>query len=1080
MNKAFSKDILRSIGHSLGRFLAIMGIVALGAGFYAGLRMTAPDMELAADRFYDGTVLYDIRVVSTLGMSNDDLAALEAIEGVDQVMPARETDVLAFALGEQQAMRVHSLPAAAAASESTDGVTVHSADDNYLNRLVLADGRWPEKTGECVVSADSPNTPLQVGDVIRLDESSAGLDDTLKARTYTVVGTAHISYYATSTSMGTTSLGSGVIRQCMYVPESDFTDDYPITEAFITVQGAAAEKAMSDQYFDVVDPVTARIEAISDERAELRTKDLRDDAQAELDDAWAVYYESEETAYAQIDDGQKQLNEAEKDIADGRQQIDNAQKAYEDGVAELAQQREDAQAQFDAADAQLADGKAQLAEAQQQLDDAAVQIEDLKKTAADLAAMAELDPSYRPMAEQAAAARDAAIAAFDAGAAELAANQEALAAQEAELAAQKAAAKQGFSQAQQQLDNAASEIASNLVKLDNGQAEYNANLAKLDNARAEAEDQLADARRELDKAQEQIDAIDNATWYVMDRTKNFGVASFQSDGGRVDNIARVYPFIFFLVAALVALTTMTRMVEEERVLIGTYKALGFSRARIASKYVIYALLSSTLGSVLGIIILSKVFPLVIQNAYAIMYVIPPGPFPIDIPLALLSAGIGIGVTLIATIAAVLSALRETPAALMLPRVPKAGKRILLERIAPLWHKLSFTWKVTFRNLFRYKKRFVMTVIGIAGCTALLLTGFGLHDAINDILDKQFGELELYNATIRIEDDMRTKDRATLDDLLANDDRIASATWVCEKGMAIEREDGSIMNTTFVIMESPAQFQKMQVVRTRKDHTPILLAGENAVDGLVISEKMANELELSTGDTIEIMAQDDMGNAVNPRTKVTVGAIMENYVGNTVFVTPDFYSQHFGKVPFFDTAYIDLAPDVNNHAAYEALSDDLLAIKGLATCAYNDDVVDTYRTMLKSVDLIVIVLIISAAALAFIVLYNLTNINITERIREIATLKVLGFTPREVVAYIYRETILLSVIGAAVGLLLGIVMEGFVVVTAEVDQVMFGRAIHGISFLLSFLLTALFTVFVMWAMKGKLRKVSMVESLKSIE
>ena len=1148
MRGAFNKDVLRSVTHSLGRFLAIAGIVALGTGFYAGLRMTAPDMKLAADQFYDGTNLMDVRVVSTLGLTDGDLAALRGVEGVAQVMGAYETDVMATVNDEQYAIRVHSLPAAAAESDTGDGVNAVSDAADYLNRPVLVEGSWPVREGECVLSADKVmNTPTKIGDTVQITEGSQDVDDVLATRTYQVVGYVHSSYYVSSTSMGTTSLGSGSVQQFMYVPESDFSKDLPYTEAFVTVAGAADEFSGSDAYFERVHEVEDRIEALAPAREQARADGLRADAQKELDEKRADYERERADAEQQLDDARRQLDEAAAAISENEQKLADAQAAYDSGVAELASQRASAEAQLAEAERQLADGRAQadtarpaIEQGQAQLADAwaqwqqgadalaagwgewhaladplyaAVQQMEAGITAlnAQIGALDPDDPSYEMLVDQ----RDVLmrqLTQFQAdhrddfskaeeGKAQLEANQQAVNAARGELDAQQAAfdaqkaqfdaavaqVEQGtadlasarsqadaqIAAAQQQLDEAAAQIASGRSQLEQGRAGYEGGLAEYERQKADADAQFADAERQIADAQQKIDDLENPSWLVMDRDQNYGVASFESDANRVDSIAQVFPFIFFLVAALVALTTMTRMVEEERVLIGTFKALGYSRARIASKYLLYAAVASVTGSVLGIAVLSQVLPAVISEAYAIIYFVPRGPLPIDLGLAGLAAGLGVGVTLVATWAAAFATLRERPATLMLPRAPKAGKRILLERIAPLWRRLSFSWKVTFRNLFRYKKRFVMTVIGIAGCTALLLTGLGLQDAINDIIDKQYGEIVHYNAVVTTEDDLPAASQQELDDLLGAGGAVESSTRVQSASMVASGPDKADVHASVVVPEDPGGLADFLTVRTRVGHEPLSIGD----DGVVLAEKLANELGVGVGDTVRLAEQDEMGNATDKTFDLTVTGVMENYIYNYVFIGPGEYARMEGGQPAFSTYYAVTSSDAGERAQF---NDAVRAIDGVKTVAYNDEVIDAYKSMLKSVGLIVIVLVVAAAALAFIVLYNLTNINITERQREIATLKVLGFTPREVSAYIYRETMLLSVIGCAVGLVLGVFMEGFVVVTAEVDQVMFGRTIHAASFVIAFLLTMLFTVLVMLAMRRKLARVDMVESLKSNE
>ena len=1150
MRGAFNKDVLRSVTHSLGRFLAIAGIVALGTGFYAGLRMTAPDMKLAADQFYDGTNLMDIRVVSTLGLTDDDLAALRGVEGVAQVMGAYEMDVMATVNDEQYAIRVHSLPAAAAESDTGDGVNAVSDAADYLNRPVLVEGSWPVREGECVLSADKVmNTPTKIGDTVQITEGSQDVDDVLATRTYQVVGYVHSSYYVSSTSMGTTSLGSGSVQQFMYVPESDFSKDLPYTEAFVTVAGAAGEFSGSDAYFERVHEVEDRIEALAPAREQARVDGLRADAQKELDEKRADYKRERADAERQLDDAQRQLDEAAATIAENEQKLADAQDAYDRGAGELASQRASAEAQLAEAERQLADGRAQtdaarpaIEQGQAQLADAWAQWQqgadalaagwgewqgrqdalsakaaewqqnmalwqaawdaneahpetpDYAENRARLEAQKQVLDAGKDEIDRGQAALDGARGeletqqqAVNAARGELDAQQAAFDAQKAQFDAAVAQVEQGtadlasarsqadaqIAAAQQQLDEAAAQIASGRSQLEQGRADYEGGLAEYKRQKADADAQFADAERQIADAQQKIDDLENPSWLVMDRDQNYGVASFESDANRVDSIAQVFPFIFFLVAALVALTTMTRMVEEERVPIGTFKALGYSRARIASKYLLYAAVASVTGSVLGIAVLSQVLPAVISEAYAIIYFVPRGPLPIDLGLAGLAAGLGVGVTLVATWAAAFATLRERPATLMLPRAPKAGKRILLERIAPLWRRLSFSWKVTFRNLFRYKKRFVMTVIGIAGCTALLLTGLGLQGAINDIIDKQYGEIVHYNAVVTTDDDLPAASRQELDDLLGAGGAVESSTRVQSASMVASGPDKADVHASVVVPEDPGGLADFLTVRTRVGHEPLSIGD----DGVVLAEKLANELGVGVGDTVRLAEQDEMGNATDKTFDLTVTGVMENYIYNYVFIGPDEYARMEGGQPAFSTYYAVTSSDAGERAQF---NDAVRAIDGVKTVAYNDEVIDAYKSMLKSVGLIVIVLVVAAAALAFIVLYNLTNINITERQREIATLKVLGFTPREVSAYIYREIMLLSVIGCAVGLVLGVFMEGFVVVTAEVDQVMFGRTIHAASFVIAFLLTMLFTVLVMLAMRRKLARVDMVESLKSNE
>lgn len=1096
---AFRKEVLRSITHSWGRFLAIAVMAALGCGFYAGLRMTGPDMRLAGDEYYDATELCDLRVVSSLGMSDEQVDMLRGVEGVSGVMSAYEADAISQLAGVQYTLRYHSLDVdAAKASSCDDGMHVRSDDDDYVNRPILVEGSWPESDDECLLSADNVWTsPVHIGDTVELLEGTQDLDGVFATRTFTVTGFVRSSYYTCTTNTGATSLGSGELSSFVFVPEGAFAADYPYTEAFLTVDGAAGEAWPEKAYQQRVDAVAQRLNDLAPQLSASRIEQLQRDAQAELDDKRAEFEREKTDAIAQMDDAQAQLDDASvqldsaaAQLSSAAAQLSNSQVQLAQGESELASGR----AQHDSGTAQLAEQREQaqsaIAQAQAQLDAAQAQYDQAMAQRSQLET--QLEQARAAQLADVAAQLEAAIAQIDAQTAgapdQLAAGRAELDAQREQAASQLSAAQAQLDSAQSQLDDAAARLASGRAKYavgqqsyEQGRAEYESGLAEqrsgqseLDGKRAEAQQRFADAERQLADAQAEIDAIadKDASVYVLDRSKNLGAESFRSDAGRMDQIAAVFPLMFFLVAALVSLTTMTRMVEEERVLIGTYKALGYSNARITSKYLIYAVVASAVGAAVGIALLSQFLPWFIMNAYSIMYMVPCMPTPVNPGVAASAAGLGVGITVAATWFAAAATLRECPASLMLPRAPKAGKRILLERIRPLWSRMTFSWKVTARNLFRYKRRFFMAIIGIAGCTALLLTGLGLQNAINDIIDKQYGEVYSFNTIVRMdadEADQTAKDAVS--DAVSSDGQ--EFTWVStENKIARASEGGAEHRLELVCSQDPQQLQRFVQMRERAGGRPLTLDS----GGAIISEKLASQLGVSVGDTLTLYDEDGIGNLVGDGHAVTVAGVMENYVSQYAYVTADVYEQAMGQPAEFATVYADLGEGVDR----AAFSDQLLSMDGVKTVTYSDETIGSYRTMLKTVDSVVVVLVVAAALLAFVVLYNLTNINITERAREIATLKVLGFTSREVDAYIFRETILLSVIGAAIGLVLGVFMEGFVITTAEVDQVMFGRDIHAASFAIAFALTMVFSGIVAFAMRGKLRRIDMVESLKSNE
>lgn len=1091
----FNKEVLRSITGSPGRFLAIFAIVALGVGFYAGLRMTAPDMRLAADAFYDDNDLMDLRVVSTMGMAEGDVDAMRDVEGVDQVMGAYETDVIADIAGEPYTVRVHSLP-----KSKIQAVEQGRADDidlrfdmTQLNRLVVEEGRLPSSEGECVMSADKiMSGPLAVGDTVRIAETDAS--EPLRVTEYKVVGLVHAPYYASSATMGASSLGSGAVEQFMYVPRTDFADDYPITEAYLTVSGARDLVSGSFDYQSLVDDVKKELAGIAGEREQARLGELKRDAQEGLDSKRREFEAERDDAYARLDEAASELQSAKDQLDSSEAQLAEGEREYQSGVRELAAKRQDADAQLsqaqgelDARAAELESGQAVLAEKDAELaagwqqaenigigitpQNASEKIEQLKNY---LASFPEGSDRYNQLAQQIAmleglvaaqASFDAAKAQLDEGAAQLAAGRE-------QLESSRADAQSQLAQGQTSLDAARREIDDGRRQLEAGRADYESGLAEYEESKAQAERELADAEQQLADAQAQIDLLEAPEWLVMDRTKNYGAESFDSDAGRVDSIAQLFPFVFFLVAALVALTSMTRMVDEERMQIGTLKALGYSRSRITSKYMIYAGVASLGGSVVGIALLSFTLPAIIMVAYSIVYIVPIANLQVDWPIAAMATLLGVGITLAATAFASVATLRESPAALMLPKTPKTGKRILLERARPLWNRLSFLWKVTCRNIFRYKKRLFMTVAGIAGCTALLLTGFGLQDSINDIIDKHYGELIEYNAVVSMESDATAEDRQALEDALADGATASKVAMAYDEPMAVVG-DGGELSVQLIVPEDPQAFSELWHFRNRLTHESVPLGDE----GAVVTEKVATRFGLAVGDMLPLAEQDQMGNATDDVCALPVTGIVENYIGHSVFMSPSAYEQAFGSDLAPNEAFANTTVAASDRSSF---SQQMQAMEGVKTVSFNDETIDTYRTALKSVNMVVVVLIVAAALLAFIVLYNLTNINIAERMREIATLKVLGFTRREVDLYIFREILILAALGALIGLGLGVFLENFVVTTAEVDAVMFGRDIHWPSFALAFLMTMAFAVVVAATMRGKLDGIDMVESLKSNE
>ena len=586
----------------------------------------------------------------------------------------------------------------------------------------------------------------------------------------------------------------------------------------------------------------------------------------------------------------------------------------------------------------------------------------------------------------------------------------------------------------------------------------------------DGEKQLTDAKQQIADAKAEIKKIENPKWYVQ--TREDALTEYQGYGDNADrmrSIGKVFPVLFFLVAALISLTTMTRMVEEQRVQIGTMKALGYGKAAIAGKYIGYALIATLGGSIFGVLAGEKILPFIIIYAYMILYKhLPAILVPYHMSYALQASGIAVACTLIATIASCYKELAAEPAELMRPAAPKQGKRILLERIGIIWKHLNFTWKSTVRNLIRYKKRFFMTIFGIGGCMALMVVGFGLKDCIYEIVSLQYEKVQFYDAATYMSDDISEENRQQLHDYL---DQNADIKETIEARMQKTDVKSASGKKTLYLMV-PSDNEKIEDFlsfhsRTNKDEVYSLKKDE-----VILTEKMASLLNVKVGDELTI-EDEDRGDQT-----VTVGAICENYMSHYLYLSPEKYEELYGVPAEYNTIIYSVKDGKDDQI--EKIGTKLLSMDGVLNVSYTSSIEGRLDDMLRSLNLVIVVLIVSAGMLAFVVLYNLNNINITERQRELATLKVLGFYDEEVASYVYRENILLTIIGSVVGMVLGNLLHRYIILTVEVEEAMFGRQIHWQSYLYSFLFTVAFSLFVNWVMFYKLKKIDMVESLKSVE
>ena len=1079
--KKLRKDTLREIRKSLGRFFSILAIVAIGVAFYAGVKASAPVMKYTADEYFDENNLMDIRVLSTIGLSDDDVEEIRKMEGVLGVYPTHTLDAIVNVNAKDSAVTLMTLP---------DDVSLDNED--YMNRPVLTQGRLPEKENECVVEDGKMiKLNLNIGDTIVLKSGTKdSILDTLKVDTFTIVGKVQTPYYL-SYQKGSTNIGNGTLDSFIMVKDSVFDLDY-YTDLYLTVEGVKQLNSYEDEYFDIIDPLVERLEDLGKVQARVRTQEIKDEATQEYNDGLEEYYDAKkeaedeiadakrklDNAYLDLVDGQRELDQNRVDfekevdenrekIADGRQQLEDARKDLSDKEKEFQQQKEETLQQLeplktsiDEADAQLEpllQQKAELEEAMQNPQLPSSQLKQLQRQLAQVeGGIAQIEEQITPYRTQ----YEDAMLQLENGEKQLLDGKQEIENKQKELDDSEISLEEGIITATQEFADAQADI-------NQGWVDYEEGLAELEKNQKIADEELQDAREELEQAEADILALEDGEWYVLSRESHYSYMDYGSAADRMGAIATIFPLFFFLVAALICLTTMTRMVDEQRETIGTYKALGYSKSAIASKYISYALLSSIVGSIVGVCVGFVVFPSVIYYAWNIMYQLPDVHLLFLGGLALQASGAAILITVCATFFAVVKSLIETPALLMRPKAPKNGKRIFLEKIGFIWKRLSFSQKVSARNLIRYKKRFFMTVIGISGCTALLVAGFGIQDSIGDIVPKQFEEIQRYDANIEYEKDLNIVEKEEVLNQIKQLDDVEEVMEISNHNLTVN-VNGKDQALTLIVPMDNQKFEEFVSLRTRKQHTPLQIQKI----GAVISEKLANDLGLGVGDILTCSDSDDRN------VKIEISGIAENYIGHYLYMDKESYKGIFGLSA--KPTNILLMGDQLDVAKEDRLGREINQIDQVASVVFYRASEEQFSDTIKSLGFVVVVLIISAGLLAFVVLYNLTNVNISERIREIATIKVLGFRDKEVSSYVFRENLILSFIGSLVGLGLGTVLHRLIMNLAELDSVMFGRVIFFRSYVLSVIITMVFAWLVAKFMHKKLVKIPMVESLKSVE
>lgn len=1066
MKSMMKRNTFREIKKSFGRYFAILAIVALGVAFFSGLKITQSVMVHSADVYLKDLQFYDYRLVSTLGFTEENVEALAEKEDVRAAEGAISAEILYKDAGENERV-----------------IKMHSITEK-VNKLKLVAGEMPQSADECVVDSALFSEDA-IGSKLVLSENNTADDlDKFAYKEYTITGLVQSPCYI-QFERGNTSIGNGRISGFAYILKDGFAVDYD-TEIYIKFD--EDYDIYSDEYDSYMDAKEADWEAYTKEQADIRYEKIVKDAQDELDEKKEELEEKRAEAEVELESAKQQLTDGETEISDGKNQIASAKtelsaKASElqsgkDALSSKAAELESASQQIPGQESALAAKKAEYEQglnaylaAKQQVTDQRNSLEAAK------AQLTENTPGYEEMLAQieagltevagAEAELNAKNAELEAAAGQLssaesqlaAAKQQiedgknALAAAEAELTDgenQLAAAKEQIEEKEDQLEAAETELADGLLQ-------YQENQSEFDEQMQDADDQIADA-------QSKIDEIEKPETYVLDRNTNVGYVCLKNDSGVVKGIANVFPVFFFLVAALICMTTMNRMVEEQRTQIGVLKALGFSEGKIMGKYLFYSGSAAISGTLIGYVLGIHFFPLVIITAYGIVYKMGGIYYVSDLPLALVSLTVAVFCSVGTTWLSCHKELKEVAADLMRPKAPKAGKRVFLEHVPFIWKRLKFLQKVSVRNIVRYKKRFFMMVIGISGCTALLVMGFGVRDSVVAVADQQYEEIQLYDigVTLKAGKMPGEADLKSLDSALEKEN--AAGMYAMEKTIDLVTDKGT-KSIHMVAVENPDEVGDFISLHTKKQE-PIAYPKEGEA---VLSKKVAETYAVKKGDTILLRDSD------NNEMHLKVTGICENHIYNYVYIAPESYEKQIGDV-VFKNVYVRL-PDASDIHEVSAV---LMKADGVTAVTVNSDMLSRISQMMSCMNYIVIIIIICAGALAFIVLYNLNNINITERVREIATIKVLGFYPKETASYVFRENMVLTAIGCGLGLILGKWFHRFVMGEIQIDMVSFNVQINAVSYLFSVLLTMGFAWIVNCMMTGKLERINMAESLKSID
>lgn len=1089
-NSAWHKNNLREIKHTLERYLAIMAIIALGVGFFSGLKITRTAMVKNLDTYVFDQKMYDFRLLSTLGLTKEDVQYFKEQEDITAEGSISMDFVADIGTENEVVLKAHSIT-------------------KEVNLLNIQYGRMPQVGNECVL--DSRAFPEDIlGSKIRI--ASSNNEDTIDAfayEEYTVVGIADSVNYL-NYDRGTTSLAGGVVHGFVYLPEDGFVADY-YTEILVGLKGY--NEVYSKEYKDLITQKEKVLKEALEVRGQLRHGEIVEQAEKDLLEAQKEYEKAYEEFLVEKADAEKELNQALEELEEAKREIKKQEDRLKDAESKLARgereyhksvrdwekafeeyetSRAETFAELDSQQEELQRGRASVISAMEGIEESGVidQHKRLKETILSLeAALSQIsDPDSEEyiiiegqlnQAKSAVADIEATgiiqqytelektLAQIETSQKELDRGREEANSKFSAAQAQLAEAKSKLDSAKVELEKNKQDILAGWDALEKGKVEYERGLKEYKDAKEEAEKAFADAEKELAEAQQEInngwkeiEDIPAVKVYVLNRNHNVGYTSFENDSSIVDGIAKVLPMFFFLVAALVCLTTMTRMVDEQRTQIGTLKALGYSDGAIARKYIFYSGSAAIIGCVVGYFLGTKYFPIAIWEAYSMMYDFSSIEYVFDVPLAVFSLGVSLFCSAGVTYISCKSELLQMPAQLIRPKAPKAGKRVLLERIPVLWNRLGFLHKVSIRNILRYKRRFFMTVLGIAGCTSLVVAALGIGDSIRNVVNDQFDTIMVYDFSISFSEARSQEERE--DFIEEFGDILSQCVFVSTDEKEVVYMDG-IKKATVVATDDP-NISKVIGLYLDGIALPYPSAGQ-----IAINDKLAQDLGVTLGDTITIK-KDELETV-----EVEIGSIFENYMGNYLFMTGETYEGLFGDEVQYTGAYAT-TDEEDLYLASASLSKG----KDVTNVAVLNDMRVMVDNMMKSLDYIIWLVILCACTLGFVVIYNLNNINITERSREIATIKVLGFYAEETKSYVFRETIILTIIATLSGLILGKLLHGFIIDQINVEDFSFKEQIFASSYLIAALITMMITLLVNLILNRKIDRINMAESLKYVE